>query len=90
MFASFSRIKCTVSTQGVYQNDHQPSLIRIVVLKVKDIASRKTKGRVYTDDLENTSGNAFLQAYYIVKIPYSWDSTYTICSTLIRSASLEQ
>ena len=49
--------------QGAYQNDHQPSLIRMVVLKVKDIASRETEGRVHTDDLENTLGYAFLQAY---------------------------
>ena len=52
-----------VSTQGAYQNDHQPSLIRMVVLKVKDIASRETKGRLHTDDLENTLGYAFFQAY---------------------------
>ena len=32
----------------------------MVVLKVKDIASRDTKGRVYTDDLEKTLGFTFL------------------------------
>ena len=63
VLASFSRVYCIVSTQGAYQNDHQPSLIRMVVLKVKDIASRETEGHVYTDDLENTLGYAFLQAY---------------------------
>ena len=50
-----------VYSQGAYQNDHQPSLNRMVVLKVNDIASRETEGRVYTDDLENTLGYAFLQ-----------------------------
>ena len=34
------------STQGAYQNDHQPSLIPMVVLIVKYIASRETKGHV--------------------------------------------
>ena len=62
-FASFSRAQCTVSTQGAYQNDHQLSLIRMVVLKVKDIASREIEVRVHTDDLENTLGYTFLQAY---------------------------
>ena len=32
---------------------------------MKDIASSETKGHVWTDDLENTLGSAFLQAYYI-------------------------
>ena len=32
-----------VITQSAYQNDHQPSVIRIVVLKVKEIASHETK-----------------------------------------------
>ena len=35
VFASFSRIQCTVSYQGAYQNDHQPSLIQTVVLKIR-------------------------------------------------------
>ena len=35
----------------------------MVVLKVKDTASRETEERVYTNDLENTLGYAFLQAY---------------------------
>ena len=29
---------------------------RMVVLKVKEIVSRATEGRVHTDDLENTLG----------------------------------
>ena len=37
----------------------------MVVLKVKDIASRETEGCVHTNDLENTLGYAFLQAYYM-------------------------
>ena len=61
---------------------------RMVVLKVKDIASRETEGRVHTDDLENTLGYAFLQAYYIVKMPYSCDSTYTICSIIEMECDL--
>ena len=35
----------------------------MLVLKVKDIASRETEGRVHTNDLENTLGSAFLQGY---------------------------
>ena len=52
-----------VSTQGAYHNDHQPSLNRIIVLKVKEIASPETEERIHTDDLEHTLGYAFLQAY---------------------------
>ena len=42
--------------------------IRLQVLKVKDIASHETKGRVYTDDLENSLGNPHLRTT-VVKIP---------------------
>ena len=53
----------SAQSQGAYQNDHQPSLILMVVLKVKDIASRETEGCVYTDDFRNTLGSAFLKIY---------------------------
>ena len=74
-------------TPTVYQNDHQPSLIQMVVLKVKDTVSRETEGRVQTDDLEKALVSSILQAYYIVKIPYSCDSTYTICDRVREKRS---
>ena len=63
LFASFPRLQCIVSTQGAYENDYQPLLIRMVILKMKDIASYETKGRVYTDNFENTLISVFLRPY---------------------------
>ena len=46
-FLQFMSYSVQLVPKMPYQNDHQPSLIRMVALKVKDIASRDTKRRVY-------------------------------------------
>ena len=79
VFASFPGLLCIVATQDAYKNDHQPSLIQMVVLKVKDIASRFRK-----------YFRIRISSSIFVKIPYSCDSTYTICSSLKQCAALEQ
>ena len=49
---------CNVYTIYIYimMSLHVCMCIRSQVLKVKDIASRETEGRVYTNDFENTLG----------------------------------
>ena len=51
-----------VSTQDAYQNDHEPSLIWMVLLKVKDSLTWDIGACIHRW-FENTLGYAFLQTY---------------------------